>query len=391
VVDRHARYIETDIPFLPIDCRRTAEDSVVRQKGFAMRIVFVSMLCSLSAGCCVPVEPTWSQKTRNENRWFLHRASGLRIGYRQYPGRADLPLVVFSHGLAHFKQGWKQVGESLASDGHPVVLIDLIGHGDSEIPGADSGWYRTSEQGAMLTAFVEELRRTGSKKIVLAGLSYGGATSLECARRFHEAGNGGAIAGVFAVAPAAYRPGDAIMARINRSVAFGGLIGRLMPACARAGLFVRIVLKSTFHNPRRISFEDANEVRSHYLDASARLSAVAAMKAMLKEFDERAGESGRFSAIRCPVTILRGAQDTIIDRNVVETLHRDLLPHGNVELIEVDDVGHAFPNENPTETLRHLRNFLATSKRMKEETGSRNSGCPRSRRPRRPFSAVRPV
>jgi pimeloyl-ACP methyl ester carboxylesterase len=94
-------------------------------------------------------------------------ASGLAVSARVW-GDVQPPPFVLVHGLASNARLWDAVAEELNAEGHPVVAIDLPGHGETPLPadGVDT---------ASAAATVAEVMRTMSLRgAIVAGQSWGG-------------------------------------------------------------------------------------------------------------------------------------------------------------------------------------------------------------------------
>jgi pimeloyl-ACP methyl ester carboxylesterase len=91
----------------------------------------------------------------------------------------DDPGVPFllAHGLASNARMWDGVADALAAAGHPVLTVDLRGHGRSSKP---DGPYDVPTVAADLVALVDGL---GLDRPVVAGQSWGGNVVLELAAR----------------------------------------------------------------------------------------------------------------------------------------------------------------------------------------------------------------
>jgi pimeloyl-ACP methyl ester carboxylesterase len=106
---------------------------------------------------------------------------GVSIYYEHHvPGGPTRSTVVFSCAYCTTHENWRGQVEPLVAAGHPVVLWDLRGHGDSESPeAADS--YSIERVVADLLAVADAT--TPNVPFVAAGLSFGGLASLHFAVR----------------------------------------------------------------------------------------------------------------------------------------------------------------------------------------------------------------
>lgn len=100
------------------------------------------------------------------------------LGARRWSGGDGRPVLLV-HGLASNARLWDEVGARLAAAGHPVVAVDLRGHGSSaSVPDPVPG------PGPTLTAaadLAEVLAALGWARAVVAGQSWGGNVVLQLA------------------------------------------------------------------------------------------------------------------------------------------------------------------------------------------------------------------
>jgi pimeloyl-ACP methyl ester carboxylesterase len=111
-------------------------------------------------------------------------AGPVALGARSWPGGAARPVLLV-HGLSSNARLWDGVAENLAAAGHPVVAVDLRGHGSSaDVPLTDTDdpdevpTDPTRAAAADLTAVIAGLGWTAP---VVAGQSWGGNVVLQLA------------------------------------------------------------------------------------------------------------------------------------------------------------------------------------------------------------------
>ena len=104
------------------------------------------------------------------------------------PWRLDGPLVpvVLVHGLASNARMWDGVAPDLAERGHPVVAVDLRGHGLSSKPEAGYDFETVARD---LYRVIDRFGWLGRPPIV-AGQSWGGNVVLELGARHPDAVSG---------------------------------------------------------------------------------------------------------------------------------------------------------------------------------------------------------
>ncbi len=103
-------------------------------------------------------------------------AAGVALTVDLWPGGDGTPFLV-SHGLASNRRTWERTAARLHELGHPVVNVDLRGHGGSDKP--DDGY----DFATMGDDLVEVLDAAGFATAVLAGQSTGGNIVVDLAAR----------------------------------------------------------------------------------------------------------------------------------------------------------------------------------------------------------------
>jgi pimeloyl-ACP methyl ester carboxylesterase len=101
---------------------------------------------------------------------------GVELSVRAWSGGEGRAFLLV-HGLASSSRLWDGVADSLQRLGHPVVAVDLRGHGESDKP--SSGYDFPSVTGDL----VEVIHATGLERPVVAGQSWGGNVVLDLAWR----------------------------------------------------------------------------------------------------------------------------------------------------------------------------------------------------------------
>ena len=114
-------------------------------------------------------------------------ADGVDLRILRWTGGDGAPFVLV-HGLASNARLWDGVAGELATAGHPVVAVDLRGHGRSSKP--DDG-YDVRTVADDLHAMIDGL---GLDRPVVAGQSWGGNVVVELAARHPRVAR--AIAGI---------------------------------------------------------------------------------------------------------------------------------------------------------------------------------------------------
>jgi pimeloyl-ACP methyl ester carboxylesterase len=112
------------------------------------------------------------------------RYNGQRIAFADH-GEGERTLVLI-HGLLMNRHMYDQLAPEMAARGIRVVTVDLLGHGDSDMP-ADMRAYSMSAFADQVAALVDHLKLD---RPVVGGTSLGANVSLELAARHPKAARG---------------------------------------------------------------------------------------------------------------------------------------------------------------------------------------------------------
>jgi pimeloyl-ACP methyl ester carboxylesterase len=112
------------------------------------------------------------------------RYNGQRIAYADH-GEGERTLVLI-HGLLMNRHMYDQLAPELSSRGVRVVTIDLLGHGESDMP-FDMRAYSMTEFADQVAALIDHLKLD---RPVVGGTSLGANVSLEMAARHPKAARG---------------------------------------------------------------------------------------------------------------------------------------------------------------------------------------------------------
>ena len=106
---------------------------------------------------------------------------GLRLHYRDYPGRDDRPPIVCLHGLTRNARDFAVLAERLAGDWR-VICPEMRGRGDSAYA-RDAATYNPMQYVDDVTLLLDEL---GLARFVVVGTSLGGLMALVMATTMRE-------------------------------------------------------------------------------------------------------------------------------------------------------------------------------------------------------------
>jgi pimeloyl-ACP methyl ester carboxylesterase len=103
-------------------------------------------------------------------------ADGLRLRAWTAPGQGDRAAVVVAHGVGDSLESFTDVGRALGQRGHPVLLLDLRGHGGSEGDLTTLGGRESRD----VLAALDHLRgrKDAARGAILMGFSMGAVAAL---------------------------------------------------------------------------------------------------------------------------------------------------------------------------------------------------------------------
>lgn len=153
---------------------------------------------------------------------------GHTVAYAAFEG-CGTPLLLV-HGVGSSLDTWEDLPERIAAAGHPVVALDLLGHGES---GAGNGDYSLGANASVMRDLLDHL---GIDRVHLVGHSLGGGVSLQFQYQYPERvesltliSSGGLGAEVSAGLRAASLPGSEVVFRALASDRVIGWIGGSAP------------------------------------------------------------------------------------------------------------------------------------------------------------------
>jgi len=100
-------------------------------------------------------------------------ADGLKLHYRDYPGREDRPPLLCIPGLTRNARDFEPVAEVFAGEWR-VLAVDLRGRGDSD-DAKDSATYQAPQYVADIDALLEQAQ---IDRFVAVGTSLGGIITM---------------------------------------------------------------------------------------------------------------------------------------------------------------------------------------------------------------------
>lgn len=247
--------------------------------------------------------------------------------------RRDSALVLL-HGYTGSTRWWARAAARLARD-RRTVLVDLLGHGDSQKP---LYGYEMPQQARLVAA---ALRRLGVRRAVVVGHSMGGFVAVSMAEQDPRL-----VRGVAVIATPASRPegpgpvGD----RIGYVPIVGAALWTAVPDA-----FVRSKLKSAFAKGVPVPDQFVRDTRSLTWTAYER-SAVAS-----RDFREERAPAQRMARTGLPFLAILGGEDQRVKADSSRAW--DTVPGGRV--VRLPGVGHSPMWERPGTTDALIARFAA--------------------------------
>lgn len=262
------------------------------------------------------------------------RRSAGGLAYRRV---GEGPPVVLLHGIPGSGAAWSEVAADLRTD-HDVVVVDLLGFGDSERPtGIDELHVRA--QSAAVAELLDELRLDGASVV---GHDFGGPTAVMVSARSERLGALGLLAGnVHADTPVPFP-----LSTVTWPVV-GALSSRLLFGRPALGALHR------FGRGRGAPPSDAGPALGDREQS-------AAIATIFRESLVRLGELYRpvqeqLAAVEVPRLVAWGDRDRLLD---VEQGRRVAATWG-VDLQVIEGAGHFLPEERPAEVAALVRSLSA--------------------------------
>jgi pimeloyl-ACP methyl ester carboxylesterase len=255
---------------------------------------------------------------------------GMRFHFSEW-GDPDAPPVVLLHGGNQSSHSWDLVSLHLADDFH-VYALDQRGHGDSE----PATVYNPIVAYDDLSGVLDQL---GVTSLVMVGLSMGGRNAMYFAAKRPEAVKKLVIVDI----------GPEISKRAGQPSA-----GPPEPDTWES------IEQAAQHLYRSNPYPGIHYYRwvvSESLRPGPDGGLVWAWHPSIKLLRSQADIDwwGLLKTIVPPTLVLRGAESTVLDRDVAERMGRDL-PHG--KFVEIPRAVHTLHEDNPEAVLAALNDFL---------------------------------
>jgi pimeloyl-ACP methyl ester carboxylesterase len=254
-------------------------------------------------------------------------------------GPADDPHpIVLIHGTASSLHTWEGWVASLESE-HRVVSFDLPGTGLSgQFPDDD---YRIEHY----TRFIKDLlNRIDIKHAILVGNSLGGQIAWETALAAPDL-----VYRLVLIDSTGYADdGESppVVFQMAQVPVLRSLLEHVTPRS-----FVEKNLRQAYGDPSKLPANVVDRYYELFLRAGNR-------RAFLLQFEQEPDNdfSDRIKRVAVPTLILWGGLDHVLSVSDAERFHHDI---ANSELLVFAELGHAPQEEDPTQTVNAVRDYLA--------------------------------
>ncbi len=257
---------------------------------------------------------------------FWHSADGLKLHYRDYPGRAGRPALLCIPGLTRNARDFEPLADAFAGEWR-VIAVDLRGRGDSDYA-RDTSTYVPATYVADVANLLDELQ---PGPVVSIGTSLGGIVSVLLANARPQAFAGMVINDIGPVIEAAG------LARIRDYVGQGGNYPTWMHAA-------RALKDNSSHVYPTFKIADWLRLakRLMVLTGGGRIGLDYDMRIaepLLAAGDVPAGDLWpAFKALPpVPKLVLRGALSDLLSAETLKAMKREMI---NTDVLTVRRVGH---------------------------------------------------
>jgi pimeloyl-ACP methyl ester carboxylesterase len=245
-------------------------------------------------------------------------------------GPRDAPAILLVHCYTCSMAYWQRLEPLLARD-HRVIAVDLLGHGDSEMP--EDG-YSMEHQADTIAQALDQL---DAEPVLAVGQSLGGPVSVALAERHPDRVRGLVIMDSSSRSEYVDLP---LTARVATAPIIGPALKQIVP-------------ESTYRKEVSKAFHEGFDVPDEFVDdvQGMTYTAFAESQTAGRDFTEARRLDDRIAGTKLPVTVIFGADDRIVDPKSADD-YRDI-PGAKVVLLP--GIGHTPQMEAPARSASLVR------------------------------------
>jgi pimeloyl-ACP methyl ester carboxylesterase len=278
----------------------------------------------------------------NNAKTFVN--NGIAIRYFEFGNGKP---IIFLHGFGVSSYSWRYISEYFKSK-YQIILIDLKGFGLSDKP--IDYHYSILDQAEVIFKFI---KGNSIQNACLVGHSLGGAIALATYIKIHEAGMRSIEKLILIDSAGDKQKVPGFIALLQTPI-----INHISFLTIPSHVSTKIVLKKVFFEDSKITDEVVKTYASYVELPGARHAFIETAKQISpKNFR---GIVQKFKNIEIPVLIIWGKEDEIVPLSVGKKLESEI---PNSQLIIIPQTGHAPHEENPSETIKIISDFLKSQNR----------------------------
>ena len=252
----------------------------------------------------------------------------VKINFTMYGNNSKLPVLII-HGLFGSKQNWTQIGKILAETTQ-VITIDCRNHGESFH--SDSMTYHE-----MATDVIQLMNDFNIIKANIIGHSMGGKVAMAISQLYPEKVNKQVI---IDIAPKAYPPHHTKIISALTNIDLNKFKSRSD---------VNLALRESIPNDVLRQFLIKNIQPKQPLKWQINLDGIAKSYPDIMDWPENLLNSSSVESL-----FIRGKKSNYVDNND-ETIIKSMFSNCQIKSIDASHWVHA---EKPTETIKHISNFI---------------------------------
>jgi pimeloyl-ACP methyl ester carboxylesterase len=247
------------------------------------------------------------------------------------------PPLVLLHGLGGSLYDWRHLIQPLSLS-HRVLVVDLLGSGESEIPQDED--YTIAAQARRVRGLMDLL---GLERGTVVGNSYGGGVALKLTQDWPER-----VDRLVLINSICYPENIPVYVRLANAPG-AAFVAETLPL----GKMTRWALRACYRTVEKLSDEELETYIQELRVPGRRRALIQILRAILPP--DNTEFEARIRTVRAQTLLIWGRTDQTIPASLGRRLLEDL---PNARLFELD-AGHVPHQELPDEVLKLIRDFLA--------------------------------